>query len=455
MDDALTVMVVDDESIALSRLRKVLEKMGFNVQTFLSPVEALESMKQVIPHVVITDVKMPEVDGIELLQRIKALSEITEVIVITGYATLDMAIEVTRKGGFYYLSKPIKLDQLRLIVEKAVEKVMLSVENSRLRNQIKQRYRFRDMVSDSEAMGKIFDTIEKIAKLDCSVILQGESGTGKEMIARSIHQKSLRQQKPFISFNCASFSEELMANELFGHERGAFTGAESIKKGLLEAADQGTLFLDEVADMPMSMQVKLLRVLQERVLLRVGGIKEVKIDISVIAATNKDIKTMVENEQFRKDLFYRLNVVFIDIPPLRERREDIPLLITHFIKKYSGIFNKQITQASREFEGILLDYSFPGNVRELENIIERAIALTDERELSVNDLPADIRLLDITSLPASEVPNLKQHEEDYITKIYASTGKNHQKTADLLGISRTTLWRKLKMLGITEGSEKL
>ncbi len=442
----LRVFVVDDEKILLTRLKKALTAEGYEVSTFSDAVTALESIKAKPPHIVITDVKMSGMNGIELLQRIKILSSSTEVIVITGFSSLDAAVEVTKKGAFYYLAKPFKLDDLKLILSKAAEKVKISFENERLRTEVQARRRYKQIIGQSPAMMQIFETIGKISQVDCSVIIQGESGTGKELIARALHRESPRADGPFIPFNCASFTEELMAHELFGHEKGAFTGANTIKAGLLETADGGTIFLDEVADMPLSMQVKLLRVLQERELLRVGGVNPVKIDIRVIAATNKDIKQLVEAGKFRNDLFYRLNVVFIEVPPLRERKEDIPLLVNHFIEKYNSTFKKKVKQADQGFLRLLLAYSFPGNVRELENIVERAVALTDQDTLTVRELPPDLSMLSITSVSENGILSLKDYENDYIRAVYNYTGNNQQQTAELLGISRTTLWRKLKEL---------
>ncbi len=448
MDQPLRVFVVDDEKILLTRLKKSLSAEGYDVLTFSDPVAALASIKAKPPHIVVTDVKMSGMDGIELMQRIKTVSDFTEVIVITGYSSLDAAVEVTKQGAFYYLAKPFKLENLKLILAKAADKVKISLENARLRKEVYERRRYKEIIGDSPAMVEIFDTIAKISQVDCSVIIHGESGTGKELIARALHRESPRTAGPFVPFNCASFTEELMANELFGHEKGAFTGATSTKPGLLEAADGGTLFLDEVADMPLSMQVKLLRVLQEHDLLRVGGVNPISIDIRVLAATNKDIKQLVEAGKFRNDLFYRLNVVFIEVPPLRERKEDIPLLVTHFIGKYNAIFKKRIKKAGRDFLRLLLAYSFPGNVRELENIIERAVALAETDTLTVRELPADLNMLSITSLSADGILSLKDYENDYVRAVYEYTGHNQQQTAELLGISRTTLWRKLKELDL-------
>jgi len=450
MDQTLRVFVIDDEKILLSRLKKALTSEGYEVTTFSEPLAALASIQARPPHIIITDVKMPGMDGIELLQRAKVVFEVTEVIVLTGYSSLDAAVEATKKGAFYYLAKPFKLEEIKLILAKAAGKVRIALENARLREQVHEKRKFRRMIGESPEMQEIFQVIAKISKVDCSVIIFGESGTGKELIAQAIHQESPRSAGPFVSFNCASFAEELMANELFGHEKGAFTGATADKAGLLETADNGTIFLDEVADMPMSMQVKLLRVLQERVLLRVGGVSEIRIDVRVIAATNKDIKEMVESGQFRQDLFYRLNVVFIELPPLRKRKADIPLLVAYFIEKYNRIFKKSIREPGQDFLRLLLAYSFPGNVRELENIIERAVALAETEVLGVQELPPDLNMLSIASLPAAGILSLKDYENDYVLAVYKYTGNHQQRTAEMLGISRTTLWRKLKELGLSE-----
>ncbi len=448
MDERLRVFIVDDEKILLDRLDKALTAEGYEVYTFKEPTLALDAFKEKNPHIVVTDVKMRGMDGIELLQRVKAMSDTTEVVVITGYSSLDAAVEVTKKGAFYYLAKPFKLDQIKLVLKKAAEKVGMAIENARLKEEVHERQRYTDIVGESSGMLDIFQVISKVSKVDCNVLVQGESGTGKELVARAIHKDSDRDSGPFVPFNCASFTEELMPNELFGHEKGAFTGAAMMKPGLLEMATTGTLFIDEVGDMPLSMQVKLLRVLQEREFLRVGGLNPIRIDVRVIAATNKDIKKMVETGRFRNDLFYRLNVVYMEIPPLRERKEDVPLLVSHFIKKYNSIFKKRVKGAHQDFLKVLLGYSFPGNVRELENIVERAVALTDRETLTLPDLPPDLNMLSITSLESDGMLSLKDYEGDYIRTVYKFTGGNQQKTAELLGISRTTLWRKLKDMGL-------
>jgi transcriptional regulator with PAS, ATPase and Fis domain len=297
-------------------------------------------------------------------------------------------------------------------------------------------------------MTEVFRLVEKVAPLDCNVLIQGESGTGKEMVAKALHEKSPRHQKPYVSFNCGGFAEELITNELFGHEKGACTGATGTKLGLLEAAHEGSIFLDEIGEMPMSMQVKLLRFVEERTLFRVGGSKPLPVNVRLIAASNRDLKEMVKHQSFREDLFYRLNVVLIPLPPLRARKDDIPLLTHHFLQKYSRAFCKEVNRVSPEVLEILSQYPFPGNVRELENIMERAVALTDEPEISIRDLPSDLRELSMVSLDLPENVTLEEKEKTYIREVLLKT--RHRKTlaAEILGIPRTTLWRKMKQYGI-------
>jgi transcriptional regulator with PAS, ATPase and Fis domain len=294
----------------------------------------------------------------------------------------------------------------------------------------------------------VFRLIGKIAPLDCNVLIQGESGTGKEMVAKALHQRNPRCQQPFISFNCGGFADELIANELFGHEKGAFTGANETKIGLLEAAHKGTIFLDEIGQMPMSMQVKLLRFVEERVLIRVGGVKTQTLDVRLIAASNEDLKTLVNKENFREDLYYRLNVVTIKLPPLRERQDDIPLLVRHFIDRYNRAFGKNVKSVSAETLDILAQYPFPGNVRELENIVERAVALSEDNIISSRDLPSDLRDLQMSSLKEQAWLSLEEKEKQYIRKVLEKTNYRKQRAAEILKLPRTTLWRKMKRHGL-------
>lgn len=440
MKKKIKVAVVDDEQIILSRLETALTAAGYEVTTFLDPLLALKAMSLDPPQLVITDVKMDGMDGIELLQRIKVISPTTEVIVITGFSSLDAAVEATKQGAFYYLAKPFKLEQLKLTLRQATEKAVLALENSALREQIYERRRFRELIGESNQMRKIYETIAKLSQVECHVMIQGEPGTGKELIAQALHQDSPRAPHPFTACNCTSLPEEQLALELFGSVDSG--------PGLLEKTGEGTLFLEEVDSLPPSLQQKLLRCVQNRILLREGGSEAIKIDLRVLAATTKDMKKLVENSEFRHDLYYRLNVVTIEVPPLRQRKEDIPLLVVHFLAKYNLIFKKEIKEASQDFMRLLLAYNFRGNVQELENIIERAVAIAESNILTSNELPPDLNILSITALAGEGILNLKEYEDDYIRAVYKFSGNNQQRTAELLGISRTTLWRKFKEMGI-------
>jgi DNA-binding NtrC family response regulator len=439
------IVIIDDEPITVQRLTYALKKDGYLVEGFVSAKDALNAIAASRPHIIITDVRLQDADGVELMQRIKTIAPEAAIIVITGYASLEQAVEATKKGAFHYLAKPLQLEQLRSVIKEALEHVRENLRKDKLEQQLRKANAYGGIIGTSPAMRQIFKTIEQVAAVDCNVFIQGESGTGKELVAKAIHAKSPRVQNPFVSFNCGAFSEDLVTNELFGHEKEAFTGAVTTKLGLLETANGGTVFLDEVGEMPLSMQVKLLRVLQERVFYRVGGVRPIELDVRLISATNRDISSLIENGEFRKDLFYRLNVVTIELPPLRERTEDIPLLVNHFIEKATQKFGRNIKKITQEFLSPLESYPFPGNVRELENIIERAVVLNKDGVLGINDLPADISGgAEDGYEPTADGYSLKHLEKDHIMSVYQRTGYNQSETAKILGISRTTLWRKLR-----------
>jgi DNA-binding NtrC family response regulator len=362
---------------------------------------------------------------------------------------VDTAIDAIQAGAFHYVTKPIKMAELKLLVKRVQDKVMLVREKNALKEALFSQNRPANFIGNSKAMLEVFRLIGKVAPLDCNVLIQGESGTGKEMVARALHQRNPRNHHPFVSFNCGGFSEDLIANELFGHEKGAFTGATETKLGLLEAAHQGTIFLDEISEMPPSMQVKLLRFVEERTLIRVGGVAAHAVDIRLIAASNQDLKELVKNQSFREDLYYRLNVVTITLPPLRNRRDDIPLLAHSFLSKYGKAFGKEIKGISSDALEILSQYPFPGNVRELENIIERAVALSEDSIIASHDLPSDLQALCINSFDVQTWPSLEEKEKQYIQQVLIKT--NYQKTlsAQILKLPRTTLWRKMKRHGLT------
>jgi DNA-binding NtrC family response regulator len=438
------IAVIDDEPIVGREVTRGLSKEPYEVETFLDGESALQRLERVSFDLVLCDLRLPGLSGMDVLKAVRKRSPWTEVILITAYSSVDSAIEAIRAGAFHYVLKPIKMAELRLLVRRALDKVMLVKEKDALKEALFYQRRPAAIIGNSKTMLEVFRLIDKVAPLDCNVLVSGESGTGKEMVARALHQRGSRVDKPFVSFNCGGFTEELITNELFGHEKGAFTGATETKVGLLEAANKGTIFLDEIGEMPLSMQVKLLRFVEERSFLRVGGVKPISVDLRLIAASNRDLKELVAAGAFREDLYYRLNVVMIPLPPLRARSDDIPLLIRHFLEKYSQTFGKEIEGVSSEVLEILSRYPFPGNVRELENIIERAVALTDETELSTRDLPSDLRELSISSLDPQACLSLEEKEKQYITEVLIKTNHNKSLAADILGLPRTTLWRKMK-----------
>jgi len=444
----LRMAVVDDEPVLCRRLQGQFQRKGFVVETFLRGNHVLERMKEASFDLVLLDIRMPDINGMEVLRRIKDRHPQTEVIMITGYSSIEDAVESVKIGAFYYIQKPFTPKQLAGIVQRAVDKLRLKAENRALKEALSKEYGFHEMVGISSVMREVLRSVTKVAPIDCNVLIQGESGTGKELIARAIHFNSPRREKPFIAFNCGGFTEELIANELFGHEKGAFTGADSVKMGLLETANGGTLFLDEIGEMPISMQVKLLRVLQERKLYRVGGTIPVDLDIRIISATNSELEQEVAKNTFRKDLYYRLKVVQIKVPPLRERKEDIPILIHHFLERYNHLYKKRIEGVSKDAMEILLRYSYPGNVRELENIVSSAVALAEGSIIQVDDLPDDLERLEVETFPAHEYVPLEKKEKEYILEVLKATRFNKVKAAKILNIPRTTLWRKIKKYGL-------
>ncbi len=442
------IAVVDDEPIVCREIKRGLVKDGHEVETFGDAETALKRIETLAFDLVLCDLRLPGASGLDLLHAVRRRNAKSEVILITAHSSIDSAIEAIRAGAFHYVTKPVKMAELRLLVKRALDKVSLVKETAALRDALFAQKRPPEIIGNSPAMMAVFRIIDKVAPLDCNVLIQGESGTGKEMVARALHQRSPRREAPFVSFNCGGFSEELITNELFGHEKGAFTGAAETKIGLLEAAHQGSLFLDEVCEMPLSMQVKLLRFVEERTLLRVGGLKPVPVDVRLVAAGNQDFKELVRAGRFREDLYYRLNVVGIDLPPLRARPDDLPLLIRHFLQKYARAFGKTVSGASGEVLDILSHYPFPGNVRELENIIERAVALCDEPEITPRDLPSDLQQLSMSRLDPQACLSLADREKEHIREVLAKTGRRKTLAAEILGVPRTTLWRKMKRYGL-------
>ena len=442
------IAVVDDEVTVCKRLSHSLTKDGFEVETFTCGDAFMERMEQQPFGIVITDIMLPDTNGMTLLPRIKKISDYSEVIIITGYGSINSAIEAMKKGAYHYAIKPLKLSEILVLARGASEKIHMRLENKRLRNALKGDGKFNHIVGKSSAINTVFSMIRKVAPLNCNVLLQGASGTGKELAARGIHQLSPRKGNPFVSFNCGGFTDELISSELFGYEKGAFTGATATRIGLLESASGGTVFLDEIGEMPLPMQVKILHVIQEKRIIRVGGVRPIDLDIRVVAATNKDLKREVSLGNFREDLFFRLNVVTIHLPQLQERRDDIPLLSRHFLEKYSLAFHKPVTGIHPHALEILMNYTFPGNVRELENIIERAVALTDDDVIRISDLPSDLQQLEFDSIESGKLMSLDELEKRFIIKVLERSEYNKGLTSKILNIPRTTLWRKMKRYGL-------
>ena len=438
--------MVDDDQISLKTLRRILEKAGYKVFTFSNPLKALTSLEQDGCDLLITDLKMPFMDGLELFNRSQRAHPSLEGIIITGYASLEGAIEATKEGAFHYLAKPFQPEHLRDLVTQALERKFLKEPLSREQNHPDLQPAGPVMIGNSPAITRVKEMVAQIASAECSVLITGESGTGKELVARAIHAQSTRAAGPFVAFNCGAFSEELIANELFGHEKEAFTGAASQKTGLIESADRGTLFLDEIGDMPLSMQVKLLRVIQEREVLRVGSSHPVGINVRFLGATAKDLKSAVRERAFRQDLYFRLNVVEIHVPRLSERQQDIPLLAYHLLYKFMNKTAKRIHGISDDTMELLKAYPYPGNVRELENILERAVAVCKGKTILVKDLPSDLANLDLYTYerPDGSHFSLEELERDYIQHILKLTGGIRSRAAEILGIDRASLWRKIK-----------
>ncbi len=447
------VLIVDDEKIAMKNLEHVMKKEGYAVTASQSGGNALALLEKQPFDVVLTDLRMEKVDGMQILKRCRESHPDTEVILITGYATLESAVEAMKHGAFYYIAKPFRLDEVRKVVAEALEKTRLKRENRSLREQVESyQGKVRILTQDSH-MQHLLDMAKQVAPTDCNILITGESGTGKELFARYLHHHSRRESQPFVAVNCGAFNEELLANELFGHTKGAFTGAHADKKGLLEAASGGTLFLDEITEMSPAMQVKLLRVIQEKEVLPLGATMPVKIDVRFIAATNRDVQEMVKQGGFRQDLYFRLNVVNLHIPALSARKEDVPLLAHHFLAKHAATMGKDVTELAPDTLDLLRAYDFPGNVRELENIIERGVALTNGHSIEPAQLPDDLRELSIRTFrkKAGRIPTLEEQEQDYIAWVLLESGGNQTLAAQTLGIDRVSLWRKLKRYEVEKG----
>jgi two-component system response regulator AtoC len=444
----MNIAVVDDEIIIQKRLQAALEKEGHGVKTYGSGEDFLRDLDLGNFDLVFLDVVLPGINGMEVLQQVKSRVPETEIILITGHASIDAAIGAIKKGAFHYLAKPLKLEEIRHLSRRALEHKLLVTENRQLKARLEPLDGWGEMVGVSPKMKEVFHITRKVAPLDCNIIIRGESGTGKELVARLIHRESARRTKPFVAFNCGGFTEELIASELFGYERGAFTGAIATKIGILETAHRGTVFMDEIGDMPQSMQGKLLRVIQEKQITRVGGNRPIQLDLRFIAATNKDLKRAVSEGRFREDLYFRLNVVEIALPSLMERPEDIPPLIQYFLNRFRHKFAKRISGIDKPARTVLQTYSYPGNVRELQNIIERAVALAEGDSVTLADLPPDLQ--DFAPTPDGHWHTLEEQEREYIQKVLEYTQNHIGESARILDLPRTTLWRKMKKYGLSK-----
>ncbi|UCG80622.1 MAG: sigma-54-dependent Fis family transcriptional regulator [Desulfobacterales bacterium] len=445
-----TILIVDDEKNYLVVLSAFLSGEGYETVTADNAQRALETVETTDLDLVLTDMKMPSMDGIELLRRIKEKNPELPVVMMTAYGTVEKAVEAMQLGAFNFVLKPFQNEALIQIIRKAVSTYRVLKENRRLVEALESRYRFDNIIGKSKSMLAVFDIIQKVADTKATVLITGESGSGKELIAKAIHFNSPRRNNPFVAVSCAALSETLLESELFGHERGAFTGAAAMRKGRFELADGGTLFLDEIGDVPASVQVKLLRVLEEMTFERVGGTRTIAVDIRLIAATNKDLKSEVEEQRFREDLYFRLNVVHIVLPSLRERSEDIPLLAAHFVNKYAREANRGEVTISPEAMRFLCHHRWPGNVRELEHAIERAVLLSEGNEIGVDDLPKDLVGFADLEIPIDwqDVSNLPETldgiEKRLIQKALSMSNNVQARAAKLLGVTPSNLQYRLK-----------
>lgn len=442
------VMVVDDDVETLALLREILVKEGYEVETAEDAETALQRLNEWQPELVITDIHMPGMDGLALLAAVREKEPDIPVVLLTAFGSLKTAVDAIKAGAFDYLSKPFIVEDIRLVVRRALEHKKLVRENRSLRGQLRELYRFDNLVGSSSGMVEVYKLVARVAGSDSTVLIQGESGTGKELIARAIHANSSRSNGPFVAIDTGSLAETLLESELFGHERGAFTGAVASKKGLLEQAHLGTCFLDEIADLSPVMQSKLLRSLQEREIRRVGSETPRAIDVRIIAASKKALKPLVEAGTFREDLFYRLEVVTIVLPPLRDRIDDIPLLSRYFVDKFGRAKDKPVTGLAPDTIPLLTRYAWPGNVRELEHVIERAIALTPHPIITPDDLPETIRTATVQdSARVRGWETLEDLEKHYIRRVLDAHQQDHGQAAAILGVHRKTLLRKLRQYG--------
>ncbi len=439
------ILIVDDELSVRTSLKEWFLEEGFTVETAESGEDALNKMHTGPYDLILLDIKMPGMDGITLQKKIKEIDEDAIIIIMTAYASVDTAVEALKLGAFDYVTKPFDPDDLSQLIRNALKQKELTSENVQLKEKISELSGVDDIIGQSEEMKRVFEMVDTVAETDSTVLIRGESGTGKELIARAIHSRSKRRYFPIVAVNCGAIPETLLESELFGHEKGAFTGAQYRRKGKLELANGGTLFLDEIGDISFKMQIDLLRVLEGKRFTRLGGSDEIQVDFRLICATNKNLEKLVEEEKFREDLYYRINVFSIFLPPLRKRKSDIIMLANHFIQKYARSMGKPKKSIASNVQEMMLEYSWPGNVRELENAIERAMVIGKGPEITIEDLPLHINT---TEKSNSGKVKLSDLEKDHILRILEETGGNVTKAANLLGIDRVTLYNKMKKYGV-------
>jgi DNA-binding NtrC family response regulator len=464
---AATILVVDDDTVARDLLADALKKEGYNVEAYATGEEAIARGREGRVDLVLTDIRMGAVDGLTVLREFKRMSQETAIVVLTAFGSLEGAIEAIKQGAYDYLAKPFKKEEIKLVVQRSLDHCRLLRENTKFREELKSKDEWSPLVGSSPAMLEVYKLVARVSESRSTVLLQGESGTGKELIARAIHGNSPRRDKPFVPVNCGALPDTLLESEMFGYEKGAFTGAVGTKTGLFESANGGTLFLDEVGELGQALQVKLLRVMQDQEVRRVGGTNSIKVDVRMIAATNRDLEQLVKEGKFRDDLFYRLNVVRITLPSLKEREEDIPMLAHHFLHKCAGGATTAVRGFHPDTMECLQRYRWPGNVRELENAIERAVSLSHGPLLTPDDLPAQIRQAPAPAAHRPDMPDtaesvyltLEEVEKRHLVRVLKETKGNKVKAAKILGIDRRTLYRMAERFGLdlgpdAEGGEK-
>ncbi|MGA2264045.1 MAG: sigma-54 dependent transcriptional regulator [Acidobacteriota bacterium] len=444
MNNRTSILIVDDEQIVRESLTKWFIEDGFSVGAAEDAPAALRQLQAQRWDIILLDIKMPGMGGIELQQRVREIDPLAAIIFITAHASVDTAVQALKSGAFDYVTKPVDPDYLSHLIRNAIKQRALMQENIKLKEQIAELPKLDEIIGESQAMQQVFEMIETVAKTETTVMIRGESGTGKELIARAIHSNSERRYFPIVTINCGAMPEGVLESELFGHERGAFTGAQYRRKGKIELADEGTLFLDEIGNVGMKTQVDLLRVLETKQFTRVGGNEIIKVDFRIICATNKDLEKAIQENAFREDLYYRLNVFTIFVPPLRERKSDIPLLVNYFVKKYRFAMAKPIVSISPEAMDVMVRYNWPGNVRELENAIERAMVVGKPPEIVPEDLP--FRLSDKNNMP--HTGSLAAIEKTHITRVLEQNNWNISRSAEILEIDRVTLYNKIHKYGL-------